>query len=77
MIKKIILGLAAVAAIGGAVPASAQVVIRENRHGDVVVRPAGVYVGGRYDRHDRFERRHHRHRVVYFDRFGHRHVTWR
>ena len=80
MIKKIVLGLAAIAAISAAVPASAQVVIRENRRGDVVVRPAGAYVDHRFDRRDRFdrfERRHHRHRVVYFDRFGHRHVTWR
>ena len=80
MIKKIVLGLAAIAAISAAVPASAQVVIRENRRRDVVVRPAGAYVDHRFDRRDRFdrfERRHHRHRVVYFDRFGHRHVTWR
>ncbi len=66
MIKKIVLGLVAVAAIGAAVPASAQgIVVGANRHGAVVVRPAGVVV------------RHHRHRVVYFDRHHHRHVSWR
>ncbi len=68
MMKKIILGLVAVAAIGAAVPASAQIVVRENRHGDVVVRQAGVV------EHRGF---HHRHRVVYFDRWHHRHVEWR
>ncbi len=67
--KKIILGLMAAASLGVALPASAQVVVREHRDGAVTVRPAGVVV----------ERPvyHHRHRVVWFDRFHHRHVEWR
>jgi hypothetical protein len=64
--KKLILGLVAVAALGAALPASAQVVIGE-RHGNVVVRPAGVAV----------EHRHHRARYVYYDRHHHRHYGWR
>jgi hypothetical protein len=64
MIKKLILSVVAVAAIGAAVPASAQVVVGENRHGNVVVRPARVVVQDRY---------HHHHRVVYYDRHHHRH----
>jgi hypothetical protein len=77
--KKLILGLVAVAAIGAALPAAAQVVVREHRDGSVSVRPAGVVVDHRDYRDDRrdFGRGHHRHRVVWFDRFHHRHVTWR
>ena len=63
MIKKLILGAVAAAAIGAAAPASAQVAVGENRHGAVVVRPAGVVVR---------DRSHH-HRVVYYDRNHHRH----
>ena len=84
--KKVILGLLAAATVGATVApvaASAQgVVIRENRYGNVVVRPAGVYVDrGYYNRgygYDRGYYGHHRaHRVVWFDRWGHRHVEWR
>jgi hypothetical protein len=72
--KKFVFGLLAAATLGSvALPAAAQVVIRENRHGDVVVR---------HDDHrryggDRYERHHRAHRVVWFDRRGHRHVEWR
>jgi hypothetical protein len=68
--KKVIFGLLAAATVGAAaLPAAAQgVVIRENRHGNVVVRPA--YAAPAY-------RVHHRHRVVWFDRYHHRHVEWR
>ena len=88
--KKVILGLLAAATVGvtaAPVAASAQgIVIRENRHGNVVVRPAGVYVdrgyygnrGYGYGYGDRGYYGHHRaHRVVWFDRWGHRHVSWR
>ncbi|MDB5461475.1 MAG: hypothetical protein JWO72_3216 [Caulobacteraceae bacterium] len=73
--KKLILGLLAVAAIGAAVPASAQVVVREHRNGAVTIRPAGVVVDNRNYHNDR--RGHQRHRVVWFDHAHHRHVTWR
>ncbi|MEI9889587.1 MAG: hypothetical protein WDN45_02165 [Caulobacteraceae bacterium] len=67
--KKLIFGLLAVATVAAAaLPASAQVVVRE-RHGNVVVRPA--YAAPVYRSY------HHRHRVVFFDRWGHRHVEWR
>jgi hypothetical protein len=65
--KKLIFGLLAAATVGAAVPAAAQVVIREHRDGAVTVRPAAVYPAYR----------HHHHRVVWFDRFHHRHVEWR
>ena len=72
--KKVISGLVAAATLGAAVlPASAQVVVRERRDGAVVVRPAygaPVYREG-------FRGGHHRHRVVFVDRWGHRHVEWR
>ena len=74
--KKLIFGIAAAATLAAALPAAAQgIVIGENRHGAVVVRPAGVYEGRGYygPRHGR----HHLHRVVWFDRWGHRHVDWR
>jgi hypothetical protein len=63
--KKLIFGLLAVASIGAALPASAQVVVRERPNGSVVVRPA--YAAPPY--------RHHHHRHVWVDRYGHRH--WR
>jgi hypothetical protein len=83
--KKVILGLLAAATVGvtvAPVAASAQgVVIRENRRGDVVVRPAGVYVDRGYYGRDRGYgygyRHHYGHRVVWFDRWGHRHIDWR
>ena len=76
--KKLVFGLLAAATLAGAaLPAAAQgIVIGENRHGNVVVRPAGVYEGRRYYGYDRY-RYHHAHRVVWFDRWGHRHVEWR
>ena len=67
--KKIVLGLMAAASLGVALPASAQVVVREHRDGAVTVRPAGVVVAR--------PAIHHRHRVVFYDRFHHRHVEWR
>ena len=69
--KKLIFGLLAAASVAAALPASAQVVIREHRNGYVTVRPA--YAEPAY----RFHRHHHRERVVWFDRWGHRHVEWR
>jgi hypothetical protein len=67
--KKLIFGLLAAATLGSAaLPAAAQVVVREHRDGAVTVRPAHVAPAYRV---------HHRHRVVWFDRHGHRHVTWR
>jgi hypothetical protein len=67
--KKLILSLVAVAALGAALPATAQVVIGENHRGNVVVRAPGVAIG-RVDHH-------HRHRYAYFDRHHHRHYGWR
>ena len=69
--KKLVFGLLAAATVGAAaLPAAAQgVVIGENRHGAVVVRPAYAEPAYRF--------RHHHHRVVWVDRFGHRHVEWR
>jgi hypothetical protein len=83
--KKLVFGLlAAATVVGAALPAAAQgVVIRENRYGNVVVRPAGVYAERQYyGGYDRgygygYGRYHHAHRVVWFDRWGHRHVEWR
>lgn len=82
--KKLVFGLLAAATLGAAaLPAAAQgVVIRENRYGNVVVHPTGVYEGRRYYGYDRgygygYGRYHHAHRVVWFDRWGHRHVEWR
>ena len=69
--KKLILGLLVVASVAVALPASAQVVVREHRNGAVTVRPA--YSEPAY----RVHRYNHRHRVVWFDRRGHRHVEWR
>ncbi len=66
--KKLVFGLLAAASIGAALPASAQVIVRERPNGSVVVHPA--YAAPAY-------RHHHHHRVVRFDRFGHRHVEWR
>jgi hypothetical protein len=80
--KKLVFGLLAAATLGAAaLPAAAQgVVIRENRYGNVVVHPTGVYENRRYYGagygYDRY-RYHHAHRVVWFDRWGHRHVEWR
>jgi hypothetical protein len=54
----------------------AQVVVRERHNGTVVVRPAYSEPAYRY-RDDRGYRNHHRHRVVFVDRWGHRHVEWR
>jgi hypothetical protein len=62
--KKLVFGLLAAATIGAAVPASAAVVVHERPNGTVVVRHVGPV-------------RHHLHRVVWFDRHGHRHVAWR
>ena len=62
--KKLAFGLLAAATIGAAVPASAATVVHERPNGTVVVthvRPI----------------HHHLHRVVFFDRHGHRHVAWR
>ena len=79
--KKLILGALAVATLGAAaLPASAQVVVRERPNGTVVVRPAYSEPAYRY-RDDRgygygYRHNHHR-RVVWFDRWGHRHVEWR
>ena len=77
--KKLVFGLlAAATVVGAALPAAAQgIVIGENRHGNVVVRPAGVYAERHYYRHGGYDRYHHARRVVWFDRFGHRHVSWR
>lgn len=78
--KKLVFGLLAAATLAGAaLPAAAQgVVIRENRYGEVVVRPAGVYAERRYYGYDGYGYRyHHAHRVVWFDRWGYRHVEWR
>jgi len=71
--KTFILGALTAVSLGAvALPASAQgIVIGENRHGNVVVRPAGVYEGRYHYRHH--YRDYHRH--VWFDRWGHRH--WR
>lgn len=65
--KKLIFGLLAAATVGAALPAAAQVVVAERPYGAVVVRPA--FVVPPY--------RHHLHRVVWFDRWGRRHVEWR
>jgi hypothetical protein len=75
--KKLIFGIAAAATLAVSMPAAAQgIVIGENRHGNVVVRPAGVYHGREYyGRH--YNGGYHRHRVEWFDRRGHRHVEWR
>ena len=62
--KKLVFGLLAAATLGAAVPASAAVVVHERPNGAVVVthgRPV----------------HHHPHRVVWVDRHGHRHVSWR
>jgi len=61
--KKLVFGLLAAATIGAAVPAAADTVIHERPNGAVVVRHGPA--------------RHHLHRVVWIDRHGHRHVTWR
>jgi hypothetical protein len=61
--KTLMIGLLAAATLGAALPAAAQVVVREHRDGAVTVRPAAVH--------------HHRHRVVWFDGHHHRHVSWR
>ncbi len=76
--KKLVFGLLAAATLGAAaLPAAAQgVVIREDHRGDVVVRPAGVYAERHYYGYG-YDRYHHAHRVVWFDRWGHRHVEWR
>jgi hypothetical protein len=59
--KKLIMGLVAVATLGAALPAAAQgIVVGENRHGNVVVRPAGYGYGHHY-RHHYHHRWHHRH----------------
>jgi hypothetical protein len=72
--KTLILGALAAASLGSvALPASAQgIVIGENRHGNVVVRPAGVYEGRYHDGRGYYGHRYH-HRHVWFDRWGHRH----
>ncbi len=68
--KNLIFGLLGAATLGAAaLPASAQVVIHERPNGSVVVRPAYAEPAYRYH--------HHAHRVVWFDRFGRRHVEWR
>ena len=63
--KKLVFGLLAAATIGAAVPASAApVMVHERPNGTVVVTHVQPI--------------HHRlHRVVWFDRHGHRHVAWR
>jgi len=71
--KKLIFGVLAAATVGAvALPAAAQVVVRERHNGTVVVRPAYSEPAYRIHRY-----RHHRERVVWFDRWGHRHVEWR
>jgi hypothetical protein len=76
--KKLIFGLLAAATVGAAVPASAQVVIHERPDGQVVVRPAYAEPAYRYRYDDyRYDRYYHAHRVVWFDRWGRRHVEWR
>ena len=62
--KKLVFGLLAAASIGAAVPASAATVVHERPNGTVVVRHVGPT-------------HRHLHRVVWVDRHGHRHVTWR
>lgn len=77
--KKLIFGLVTAATIAAAaLPASAQVVIRERPNGTVVVRPAYSEPAYRYRYGYGYGDRHHHHRrVVWFDRWGHRHVEWR
>jgi len=79
--KKLIFGMLAAASVAAALPASAQVVVREHRDGRVTVRPAYSEPAYRYHYRDNDRGygygRHHRHRVVWFDRWGHRHVDWR
>jgi hypothetical protein len=76
--KRLIFGLLAAASIGAvALPASAQVVVREHRNGAVTVRPAYSEPAYRHHYRDHYRGHHYRHRVVWFDRWGHRHVDWR
>jgi hypothetical protein len=64
VMKKLVFGLLAAAAIGAAVPASAETIVHERPNGTVVVNHLGPV--------------HHRlHRVVWFDHRGHRHMAWR
>jgi hypothetical protein len=62
--KKLVFGLLATAVIGAAVPASAATVVHERPNGTVVVTHVQPI-------------RHRLHRVVWFDRHGHRRVAWR
>ncbi len=77
--KTLILAAAAIASLAAtALPASADTIVRHEGNRTVVVERSehrGVIVERRHG--PVFVQRHHRERVIYFDRHHHRHVEWR